>query len=202
LSRAPKYAPDREPRRQQQRGAHVEVPVLVVLPGAERAHREEERPERRAGGGRRQHAREVEQRRDDDDAAADAEQPTQHSGGEPDGEEEERHVRNLPTARRVDNPAGPGVRPARAHPVSRSRSDAPDDAAPANPLSEGSYAFLKRLLDTPGPSGFESAPARVWREEAAAFAEVSADVVGTATPWSTPAARRPSSSPGTSTRSA
>ena len=54
----------------------------------------------------------------------------------------------------------------------------PDDAAPANPLSEGSYAFLKRLLDTPGPSGFESAPARVWREEAAAFAEVSADVVG------------------------
>lgn len=39
--------------------------------------------------------------------------------------------------------------------------------------------FLKRLLSTPGPSGFESAPARVWREEARAFAdEVKADVIG------------------------
>src|SRR5688500_20375272 len=39
-------------------------------------------------------------------------------------------------------------------------------------------AFLKKLLDTPGPSGFESAPARVWREEAAGFASVRADVAG------------------------
>jgi endoglucanase len=39
--------------------------------------------------------------------------------------------------------------------------------------------FLKRLLDTPGPSGFEAAPAAVWREEAARFAdEVRADVAG------------------------
>ena len=45
-------------------------------------------------------------------------------------------------------------------------------------LSDHSIAFLKRLLDTPGPSGFEGAPARVWRDEAAAFATVSADVVG------------------------
>ncbi len=45
-------------------------------------------------------------------------------------------------------------------------------------LSTSSLSFLKRLLDTPGPSGFESAPARVWREEASAFAEVSRDVVG------------------------
>ena len=45
-------------------------------------------------------------------------------------------------------------------------------------LSDSSFAFLKRLLDTPGPSGFESAPARVWREEAAKFAHVRADVVG------------------------
>jgi len=45
-------------------------------------------------------------------------------------------------------------------------------------LSESSIAFLKRLLDTPGPSGFESAPARVWRDEARAFAEVSNDVAG------------------------
>ena len=45
-------------------------------------------------------------------------------------------------------------------------------------LAESSIAFLKRLLDTPGPSGFESAPARIWRDEARAFAEVSNDVAG------------------------
>ncbi|MFN8666739.1 MAG: M20/M25/M40 family metallo-hydrolase [Gemmatimonadaceae bacterium] len=45
-------------------------------------------------------------------------------------------------------------------------------------LSAESVAFLKRLLDTPGPSGFEAAPARVWREEASAFATTSADVMG------------------------
>lgn len=45
-------------------------------------------------------------------------------------------------------------------------------------LSDTSFAFLKRLLDTPGPSSFEAAPARVWRAEAAAFASVSSDVVG------------------------
>ena len=39
--------------------------------------------------------------------------------------------------------------------------------------------FLKKLLDTPGPSGFEAAPARVWREEVKRFAdEVRADVHG------------------------
>ncbi len=45
-------------------------------------------------------------------------------------------------------------------------------------LSESSVAFLKRLLDTPGPSGFEGAPARVWRAEAETFSSVKADVVG------------------------
>src|SRR6476469_2901127 len=45
-------------------------------------------------------------------------------------------------------------------------------------LSDTSITFLERLLDTPGPSGFESAPARVWREEAATFAKVTADVHG------------------------
>lgn len=45
-------------------------------------------------------------------------------------------------------------------------------------LSDASLAFLKRLLDTPGPSGFEQAPTRVWREEARTFAEVSGDVMG------------------------
>lgn len=46
-------------------------------------------------------------------------------------------------------------------------------------LNASSLAFLKRLLDTPGPSGYEAAAARVWREEAAKFAaEVHADVAG------------------------
>jgi endoglucanase len=39
--------------------------------------------------------------------------------------------------------------------------------------------FLKKLLDTPGPSGFEAAPARVWREEVKRFADdVRSDVHG------------------------
>lgn len=42
-----------------------------------------------------------------------------------------------------------------------------------------SYDFLTRLLDAPGPSGFEAAPARLWRAEASAFAdEVRGDVHG------------------------
>jgi len=42
-----------------------------------------------------------------------------------------------------------------------------------------SLVFLKSLLDTPGPSSFESAPARVWRAEAEKFADsVHADVSG------------------------
>ena len=39
--------------------------------------------------------------------------------------------------------------------------------------------FLKKLLDTAGPSGFELAPGRVWREELKSFADdVQADVHG------------------------
>src|SRR6266567_8143675 len=46
-------------------------------------------------------------------------------------------------------------------------------------LSLSSLAFLKRLLDTPGPSGFEAPAARVWREEASTFADkVTSDVAG------------------------
>jgi putative aminopeptidase FrvX len=37
---------------------------------------------------------------------------------------------------------------------------------------------LRALLTSPGPSGYEAAPAKVWREAAADFAEVSGDVVG------------------------
>jgi endoglucanase len=45
-------------------------------------------------------------------------------------------------------------------------------------LNTDSLKFLRRLLDTPGPSGFESAPAKVWRDEAARFAKVRGDVAG------------------------
>jgi putative aminopeptidase FrvX len=38
--------------------------------------------------------------------------------------------------------------------------------------------LLRRLLETPGPTGSESAAGAVWREAASAFAEVSGDVVG------------------------
>jgi endoglucanase len=40
-------------------------------------------------------------------------------------------------------------------------------------------SFLKRLLDAPGPSGFEVRAARAWRAEAEAFADdVRVDVNG------------------------
>jgi endoglucanase len=46
-------------------------------------------------------------------------------------------------------------------------------------LNPSSIAFLKRLLDSPAPSGFETAAARVWREEAEKFADdVTSDVAG------------------------
>jgi putative aminopeptidase FrvX len=46
-------------------------------------------------------------------------------------------------------------------------------------VDKRAFEFLKRLLDSPGPSGYERAPARVWREEAATFAdEIYGDVLG------------------------
>jgi endoglucanase len=45
-------------------------------------------------------------------------------------------------------------------------------------LSADAVAFLKTLLDTPGPSGFEAAPARLWRDRARTFADVRGDVAG------------------------
>jgi len=46
-------------------------------------------------------------------------------------------------------------------------------------MKSNSVEFFKRLLALPGPSGFESAPARAWREEAGQFADrVWADVAG------------------------
>jgi putative aminopeptidase FrvX len=46
-------------------------------------------------------------------------------------------------------------------------------------LSPSSIAFLKRLLDAPAPSGFETMAARMWRAEAETFADkVTTDVAG------------------------
>jgi putative aminopeptidase FrvX len=45
-------------------------------------------------------------------------------------------------------------------------------------VRDASYDFLKRLLSTPGPSGYEEAAAKVWREEASQFAEVRGDRMG------------------------
>ncbi len=46
-------------------------------------------------------------------------------------------------------------------------------------MNDHSLSFLKRLLNTPGPSGFEANAARTWRDEAASFADrVDTDVSG------------------------
>ena len=46
-------------------------------------------------------------------------------------------------------------------------------------MDDGRRQFLRRLLDAPGPSGFERGAGRTWRAEAAAFAdEVTLDAVG------------------------
>lgn len=49
-------------------------------------------------------------------------------------------------------------------------------------MRPASLKFLHRLLDAPGPSGFEAAPAGIWRDEAAPIADaVSTDVSGNVT---------------------
>jgi putative aminopeptidase FrvX len=46
-------------------------------------------------------------------------------------------------------------------------------------MTDDSFAFLRSLLDAPGPSGFETVPARIWRAEAESVAdEVRTDVQG------------------------
>lgn len=46
-------------------------------------------------------------------------------------------------------------------------------------MDDRALQFLRRLLDSPGPSGYETAPAKVWREESASFSdEVRGDVLG------------------------
>ncbi len=57
------------------------------------------------------------------------------------------------------------------------------DATPTSPaeagLQGGVPQVLLDLLAARGPSGYESVPARVWREAAGEFAAVSTDVIGT-----------------------
>ncbi|MDX2182842.1 MAG: M20/M25/M40 family metallo-hydrolase [Gemmatimonadaceae bacterium] len=50
-------------------------------------------------------------------------------------------------------------------------------------LAPSSVAFLRRLLEATGPSGFEDAAAQVWREQARAFARVETDLVGNSFAW-------------------
>ncbi len=45
-------------------------------------------------------------------------------------------------------------------------------------MRDESYDFLKTLLSTPGPSGYEDEAAKIWREEAGKFAEVRGDRMG------------------------
>ncbi len=45
-------------------------------------------------------------------------------------------------------------------------------------IDDRSLKFFKRLLDAPGPSGFELRPAQLWRDEAATFAKAEVDVAG------------------------
>src|SRR5688500_1043235 len=50
---------------------------------------------------------------------------------------------------------------------------------PITPItSPDEISSRNNLLDTPGPSWFEAAPAKVWREQAKQFAKVSGDVAG------------------------
>jgi len=60
-------------------------------------------------------------------------------------------------------------------------------------MEDRALAFLRRLLDAPGPSGYEQLPARVWREEAETFAdEVTHDVLGNSFARVKPASDDPS----------
>ena len=53
------------------------------------------------------------------------------------------------------------------------------DASSAQPLGEGVPQVLLDLLAAHGPSGYESAPAAVWRNAASSFAQASTDTIGT-----------------------
>jgi putative aminopeptidase FrvX len=66
-------------------------------------------------------------------------------------------------------------------------SERAKSSKPKRARRAGAPRVLLDLLAARGPSGYETAPAQVWREAAGAFADVSTDVVGT--PWALVPAR-------------
>jgi putative aminopeptidase FrvX len=64
--------------------------------------------------------------------------------------------------------------------MSDSTAEPPSDAKASKPASTAQASqVLLDLLSARGPSGYEQAPAAVWREAASPFAEVSTDAIGT-----------------------
>lgn len=62
--------------------------------------------------------------------------------------------------------------------VSSGEKVKPEGVVSFQPMQPSQYALFASLLDAPGPSGFERAPARLWRETAAFADEVATDVNG------------------------
>jgi putative aminopeptidase FrvX len=58
-------------------------------------------------------------------------------------------------------------------------TDSPGESPAGQAPAAGMPKVLLDLLSARGPSGYETAPAAVWRDAASGFAEVSTDVVGT-----------------------
>ena len=75
---------------------------------------------------------------------------------------------------------GPCSGPPETRTLPAPAADPPPAPSPsARVMGQTSLEFLQRLLDSPGPSGFETAPARVWREEVSRLAdEVRTDTRG------------------------
>ncbi len=89
-------------------------------------------------------------------------------------------------ARVADRHAARGrVLPPRRHPALRPAGAARPMSDPAagdraeRAVADGVPKLLRELLMARGPSGYETAPAAVWREAASEFAQASIDVVGT-----------------------
>jgi endoglucanase len=63
--------------------------------------------------------------------------------------------------------------------VSPAARRAPKRSGKRSKAEDGFTPLLRELLIARGPSGYEAAPAAVWREAAGKFAQVSTDIVGT-----------------------
>ena len=96
-----------------------------------------------------------------------------------------RSVGALRRARAHRHAARGRVLPPRRHPPVRPAgtagrmSDKVGTPSGERPGADGVPQLLLDLLAARGPSGYESAPAAIWRSAASAFAQVSSDVVGT-----------------------